>query len=367
MTNILHRDPDRQCKKLEDWPEPDRRLWRAALQPGDILEDGGVRANYSDVSNLAVATGYGRWLSWLDCHGLLDSRVKPVERITPRRVRDYITALEAVNATQTLLNRLQELRAAAQVMGPHKDWSWINDMASRIRARHRPARPKRPRLIATRELFDLGLSLMAGTDRERTARRKAILYRDGLMIALLAARPLRLRNLLGLVLNDTLICLGNQWLIQIPAADTKTKEPIELHWPGPLIAPLETYLAGHRVVLGQGCGGWTCPTDGALWLSADGLPMTRNRAYMRITARTRDCLGRSINPHLFRDCAATSIAIDDPDHIGIASRLLGHRAAPTTERYYNHARSVEACRLIQQQILALRDGIAPASEPNDPT
>jgi len=68
---------------------------------------------------------------------------------------------------------------------------------------------------------------------------------------------------------------------------------------------------------------------------------------------------------LFRDCAATSIAIDDPDHIGIASRLLGHRAASTTERYYNHARSVEASRLMQQHILALRDGIASAPERTD--
>jgi integrase len=84
---------------------------------------------------------------------------------------------------------------------------------------------------------------------------------------------------------------------------------------------------------------------------------------MRITARTRDGLGRSINPHLFRDCAATSIAIDDPDHIGIASRLLGHRSASTTERYYNQARSVEASRLMQKHIQSLRERIASASDP----
>jgi integrase len=356
MTSILHRDPSRQCKKLADWPDPDRRLWQAALIPGNLLDDGGARSRYSDLSNLAVVTGYGRWLTWLGCQGLLESRVKPDERITPPRVSDYVTALETVNATQTVLNRLEELRAAALVMGPHQDWSWINNIVSRVRARHRPARPKRPRLVAVRELFDLGLAVMAGSDRERTEKRKAVLYRDGLMIALLSARPLRLRNLLGLVLNDTLIRVGGQWLIQIPAAETKTTEPIELVWPEPLIAPLETYLASHRVVLGQSCGRWVREIDGALWLNARGLSMTRNDVYMRVTARTREGLGRSINPHLFRDCAATSIAIDDPEHIGVASRLLGHRAAATTERYYNHARGVEASRLIQRHILALRGG-----------
>lgn len=74
MTNMLHRDPARQCKKLEDWPEADQRLWRAALTRGDLLEDGGARASYSDLSNLAVATGYGRWLAWLDHQGLLDAK-----------------------------------------------------------------------------------------------------------------------------------------------------------------------------------------------------------------------------------------------------------------------------------------------------
>lgn len=292
-------------------------------------------------------------------------KARPGERITPSRVRDYVSALEAVNAIQTLLNRLQELRAAALVMGPDRDWSWINSIVSRIRARHRPARAKTARLIATSELFNLGCALMAGTDSETTPKRRAIRYRDGIMIAALAARPLRLRNFLGLVLDDTLVHLGNQWLIQIPSEDTKTKEPIEMPWPERLIAPLETYLTCHRVVLGQRRERWTRPTDGLLWLSANGSPMTRNRTYMRITARTRDGLGRSINPHLFRDCAATSIAIDDPDHIGIASRLLGHRAASTTERYYNHARSVEASRLMQQHILALRRGIAWGPEPTD--
>jgi integrase len=69
-------------------------------------------------------------------------------------------------------------------------------------------------------------------------------------------------------------------------------------------------------------------------------------------------LGQAINPHLFRDCAATSIAIDDPDHVRIASPLLGHRAISTTENYYNQVRSVEASRLMQNLLLSLRRGAA---------
>jgi hypothetical protein len=81
--------------------------------------------------------------------------------------------------------------------------------------------------------------------------------------------------------------------------------------------------------------------------------------------RTREGLGQAINPHLFRDCAATSIAINDPAHVGIASRLLGHRTGSTTERYYNQARSVEASRLMQKSLVALRNGVVGAIDPMD--
>ena len=46
-----------------------------------------------------------------------------------------------------------------------------------------------------------------------------------------------------------------------------------------------------------------------------------------IVGRTAAAFGHPVNPHLFRDCAATSIAIDDPQHVRIASQILGHRSA----------------------------------------
>ena len=101
-------------------------------------------------------------------------------------------------------------------------------------------------------------------------------------------------------------------------------------------------------------GRWACRPGEALWLSTDGSPMTKMAIYDRIVARTGKGLGRAISPHLFRDCAATSIAIDDPAHIGIASRLLGHRGSRTAELFYNQARGIEASRQMQAFLLSLR-------------
>jgi integrase/recombinase XerD len=355
MTKILHRDPDRRCKTLEEWPAADRDLWQAALVPGDILEDGGSRAGHAEYSNRNAIYGYGRWLTWLERQGLLEAASSPADRVTPDRVSAYIAGLGKHNATQTLLNRLQELAAVAMVMDPYRDWSWINRIYSKVRARHRPARPKRARLVAAGALFDLGIALLAKAEQEKTQCARAVTYRNGLIIALLAARPLRLRNLAGLVLDRTLVVRGRQWWIEFPTSDTKTKEVIELPWPEPLVASLETYLARHRDVLAGLRHGSTRPAGGALWISKRGSPMSRQAIYGCIRARTHDGFGRSINPHLFRDAAATSIAIDDPRHVGIAAPLLGHRSPATTEKYYNQARSVEASQRLQNVLLSLRE------------
>jgi integrase len=338
---------------MEDWPQRDRQRWQAALQAGDLLEQGGCRAEHSRCSNRAMEKGYGRWLAWLDSRGLLDARGAPADRITPDRVKAYAEHLAGENASGTVIARLIELKVTAGIMDPGRDWSWIYRMASSIRARHKPARPKRHRLVAIERLFGLGLDLMARAETETTPLRRFKAYRDGLMIGLLASRPLRLRNLTGLILDRTLVQRGDVWWIQIPAAETKTKHPIELPWPDMLVPRLQTYLADHRsgiVALRSREG---IKSD-ALWLSMYGLPMNDNAIYIRVVARTREGLGQAINPHLFRDCATTSVAIDDPAHVGIASRLLGHRTGSTTERYYNQARSVEASRLMQDYLLALR-------------
>jgi integrase len=70
--------------------------------------------------------------------------------------------------------------------------------------------------------------------------------------------------------------------------------------------------------------------------------------------RTLSKFGKAMSPHLFRDAAATSIAIDDPQHIGMTRNILGHSKLSTSQRYYNQARMIDAGRSHQAHILELR-------------
>ena len=76
-------------------------------------------------------------------------------------------------------------------------------------------------------------------------RQRARLYRDGLMIAFLAARPLRLANLTQLELGRELIRRPSGWWLEIPGADTKTGQPLELPAYSEAKRPVIPRQAGH--------------------------------------------------------------------------------------------------------------------------
>ena len=55
--------------------------------------------------------------------------------------------------------------------------------------------------------------------------------------------------------------------------------------------------------------------------STKGGPLTANAIARVITERTRQAFGQSVNPHLFRHCAATTIEMLQPGRIGVARDL----------------------------------------------
>ncbi len=78
--------------------------------------------------------------------------------------------------------------------------------------------------------------------------------------------------------------------------------------------------------------------------------MTEMALYDQICNRTKAAFGRSIHPHLFRDAAATTLAIADPLHVGAAAPLLGHSSPLTTERHYQQAQTLESHRAYAGQV-----------------
>ena len=117
---------------------------------------------------------------------------------------------------------------------------------------------------------------------------------------------------------------------------------------------LGEYLGVHRPVLEARKGRWKSTKGDRLWLSADGSPLTQMGLYDRVIYWTRKVFGKSVNPHLARDAAATFMAVNDPKHVLLAAPLLGHRTFATTERHYIQAQTLEAHRQFTAQVSELR-------------
>jgi integrase len=194
--------------------------------------------------------------------------------------------------------------------------------------------------------------------------RRAVRFRDGLMISLLAYRPVRQKNFASMRLGRHLSKVGGRWQILLAADETKTRIPYEAIFPAALVPRLERYLDVHRALLIRGKGADARadpppinPALHAVWVSEVGTELEQHALACRIIKHSKKAFGQSVSPHMFRDAAATSIAVDNPKHIGDAALVLGHSGQKMTEKHYNHARSLEASRKHATTLAQLRHSL----------
>jgi integrase len=81
------------------------------------------------------------------------------------------------------------------------------------------------------------------------------------------------------------------------------------------------------------------------------VPHISQQAYSKITPTPGPP-----SAHLFRDAAATTIALDRPEQVRLAAPLLGHRSFATTERHYNLARTSGAATAWHDLLATIADG-----------
>lgn len=305
---------------------------------------GGRASHLKPVTRADLARGYGQFLDHVARAEGLDLRGASGATVTPKRVASYVAELKARVSSVTVHGSIAKLRRAAELLNPLMVGEWLREIESDLALEMKPA-SKFHRIVDSDMIVFAGLTLMreAEAAKAMTPLNRAILYRNGLMVTLLALCPIRLKNLSNLILHQNIIRIGGNWYITLTAQETKQRRPEERPVRAFLTPFIESYLLTYRPLFN--CDGL------AFWAGRYGRALSYSAVENIVIKTTHQNLGVAISPHLFRSCGASTSYMLAGDNPRLAAALLDHREQKTTQDHYNRAR----CAFYAQEFDKLLD------------
>lgn len=334
---------------FDRWPAADQQTWQAACRPHERLKRGGAAAHLKLVTREMLIGRYALFLGFVDRTEGVVPGAHAGSYVTPERVATFVTELEARVSSVTVHTSIHLLRRTAQILLPHQDFNWLVEIEKDLAFVMQPS-AKSDRLVYAQLLVEAGMTLMAEVDAppQQSTLAGAQQYRDGLMVALLALCPVRLKNYAALEIGRTFTKVNSIWWIILPASETKERRPDERPVPSYLNCWIDRYLGTYRSILGR-----NAETSSHLWLSVrDGGPLSYSSTQQAIGQATLATIGIRISPHLFRAAGATTAAVFHGKNHLLGRALLHHSHSRVTQESYNRPSSLrpgqEYAALIKQ-------------------
>ncbi len=319
---------------IAQWPSADREEWLKAMKPTQRLIKGGRASHMKQVTQNDLERRYGYFLDFLERAGRLKLCETPAALVTEENVSPYLEELRARVCSVTCHGNIYKLRRMAEILDPGRDLSWLREVEAELDYLKQPE-TRHHRIVTTDRLVEAGLRLFEQAASSKCpALGRAIISRNGVMLALLALCPIRLRAFSGLTLKRSLIEIDGCWWITLSRFDTKSGRPDERPVPAMLHSSIAAWLETYRPEFKQ--------AGDALWPSRKGGALSYAGVQRVITETTRALIGFPVSPHLFRSCAVSTTAHHAGSRMGIASGLLQHADPLTTEAHYNRGRMNDA-------------------------
>ena len=238
---------------------------------------------------------------------------------------------------------LHKLRLVLGFICPQYDWSWLKIVANVSMLVRHPAAIVHGVSRAPNSMRSVSRSWRRSrmpTSHVADPRKKRRSPTGRADHRAVGGGALRRRTLTALTTMQHLVKIGDRWLLDIPAADTKTGRPLEFPLPDPLSRRVGLYLTRLRVII-PGAN-----NHNGLWPSTRGKPMDGGSIYDAVRRRTMEALGLPVNLHRFRLAAGNLWSIADPANVRGVKDLLGQTSFGTTEKHYIGAQSRLAGRTL---------------------
>lgn len=357
---------ERLIVKPASWPIDDRRRWeKATIGEGfKGMENPAVR--WVPKRRKIVEDSFGRFLGWLTNSRGPTAESSAVKDITSKNIKAYIAYLRETLAPWSVTTYFGGLLRFVAVTTPKMEVDWMQDRYRKMKTRSVSTRPKTAHLQHTGDLVEYGLELMRQVEGKNAPKhslgvRAAQKYQAGLMIAILAVAPLRIRNFQDIEIGKSLVWEQGRYILRFDPEHTKTGAESKNPLPVEFEPYLKAFCTKYRSVLMKKSAGKSI--SNYFWIDRGGEKM--NEATLRETIKrwTKLKFGKHLWPHLFRDAAATSIAQDDPEHVGIVTSVLSHASIATAKRHYDQSTSLKANKRAAEAVFALR--MADGSDDDD--
>ena len=338
------RNRSKKQLRYDNWPLEDQRCWEAAFKSGDFLDEADAGALLAEPTRVDLKAAYSRFLGFLVTYSPDLLGMPTAARVDRETIAKYVEHLRQSRADTSIAIELHHLRLALRIICQTTEWGWLLIITKRIvaQAKHKP---QKHHLVTSERLYALGIELMDGAVANSNvagslSKASAFAYRDGLIIALNAALPLRRRTLTALRIGKQLMKSGNLWALDIGPEDTKNQQALDF----PISAELSARIDVYRNKFRNRISG--ANTHNGLWVSNKGRAMDAGTIYDIVRRRTRKVFGFPVNLHRFRHAAMTFWSIQDPKNVRGAKDLLGHALFATGEKHYIMSQSRIAGRVL---------------------
>lgn len=257
--------------------------------------------------------------------------------MTPQGVSAYVAELQGRVRSVTIYNCVHKLRRAAELLSGKKEFSWLVEIERDLKF-VMVSRSKFARVVFTDRLVEAGLDLIERARALPNSIKQARMVRNGLMIAILAVCPIRLKNFAQLEIGKSFQWIEGAWWIILKARNTKSDRWDERRLPAFLTPYIEEYIRNARTAL-------LAVQSDTLWISSTtGAALTKNNLGSLISKITKAVIGVDVSPHLFRTAAATTAASKGSNLPKLAAGVLGHIDGRITELHYNRAKASDAAK-----------------------
>ena len=336
-----------------EWPAGTQQLWEAVFEPGDLFDDANRGAHLAPSTREALRVSFAQYFRFISDHHdeLLDR--PPEAWINRQLIAEYVPLLRKTNQETSVATSLHHLRLALRLIYPDIDWSWLLTITKRIAATA-PRKARKHGSMTSERLYLLGIELMdrAVADARRQCKISkvtAMVYRDGLLIALLALFIPRRRTVTAMRVGKQLVRAGELWALDIPPEDTKNGQALDFPISADMSRRIDTYLQEFRIRLPGAV------SHNGLWVFNKRRPMSDSAIYDAVHRRTKKAFGFGVNLHWFRHAAGCFWSIQDPVNVRGVKDLMGHASYDKmTEKHYVMSQSRLAGRALAKALDAMR-------------